>query len=67
MPYLVNFGVTTTVLNRRVHRDRRSGRGADVLAQMTIELAAWDGEIPEVSPTAGEFERGVGGVGSGDR
>ncbi len=38
--------------------------GADVLLQVMIQLASRDGEIPEVSPTGGQFQRGPQGVGS---
>jgi N-carbamoyl-L-amino-acid hydrolase len=38
--------------------------GADVLLQVMIELASRDGDVPEVSPTGGEFERGARGVGA---
>ena len=38
--------------------------GADVLLQVMIDLAGWDGDIPEVSPTGGEFTRGERGVGA---
>ncbi len=38
--------------------------GADVLLQVMIELAARPDDIPEVSPTGGEFVRGVRGAGS---
>ena len=38
--------------------------GADVLLQVMIELACREGDIPEVSPTGGEFTRGERGVGA---
>ncbi len=40
--------------------------GADVLLQVMIELASREGDVPEVSPTGGEFTRGERGVGSAD-
>ena len=38
--------------------------GADVLLQVMIELASRPDDVPEVSPTGGEFTRGERGVGS---
>ena len=38
--------------------------GADVLLQVMIDLASREGDIPEVSPTGGEFARGERGVGA---
>ena len=38
--------------------------GADVLLQVMIDLASREGDIPEVSPTGGEFSRGERGVGA---
>ena len=38
--------------------------GADVLLQVMIELASREVDIPEVSPTGGEFSRGERGVGA---
>ena len=38
--------------------------GADVLLQVMIELACREGDVPEVSPTGGEFVRGERGVGA---
>ncbi|MCY3561254.1 MAG: M20 family metallo-hydrolase [bacterium] len=38
--------------------------GADVLLQTMIALACWEGDIPQVSPTGGAFNRSERGVGA---
>ena len=38
--------------------------GADVLLQVMVDLASREDDIPEVSPTGGEFSRGERGVGA---